>query len=118
MAKELKNELTQQEVRDIFGALYKDLDDAYWSATTIVDKDRISGIQGAVFDILTELNKAHIKSNTEKFKELISTVNNVNKRLDMLKKDIDKIIHKIDVATRVAKTVDKVLTQAVKYFKI
>lgn len=66
MAKELKNELTQQqEVRDVFGALYKDLDDAYWCA---VDKDRIRGIQEGMFDILTELNKAHIKSNTEKFK--------------------------------------------------
>ena len=118
MAKELKSELTQQEIRDIFGALHKDLTDAYWSATTIEDKDRISGVQGTVFDILTELNKAHIKSNTEKFKELISTVNNLNKRLDTLKKEIDKIIQNIEVATRVAKAIDKVLTQAAKYFKM
>lgn len=118
MAKESKSELTQQEVRDIFGALYKDLDDAYWSATTIEDKDRISGVQGAVFDILTELNREHIKSNTEKFKELISKVDDVNKRLDKLKKDIDKIIQRVELATRVAKTIDKVLTQAAKYFKM
>ncbi|OQY99059.1 MAG: hypothetical protein B6D35_10365 [Candidatus Brocadia sp. UTAMX2] len=118
MAKEGKKELTQQEIRDMFGELYKALDDAYWSATTIIDKDRIRGAQEGIFDILTELNRAHIQSNTEKLKELASKVGNVNKRLDALKKDIDKVVQRIEVATRVAKAIDKVLTQAAKYFKV
>ncbi|MBW7899556.1 hypothetical protein B188_19200 [Candidatus Brocadiaceae bacterium B188] len=118
MAKEGKKEFTQQEIRDLFGELYKALDDAYWSATTIVDKDRIRGIQEGVFDILTELNRAHIQSNTEKFKELVSKVDNVNKRLDTLKADIDKIVQRIEVAVRMTKIIDKVLTEGVKYFKI
>ena len=116
MAKEPANELTQQEVHDIFGELYKQLTDAYWSATTIEDKDRISGIKETVFDILTELNKASIRSNTEKFQELISKVNSVNVRLDKLKEDIDKVIHRVEIATRVAKAIDKVITLASKYF--
>lgn len=116
MAKELEKELTQQEVHDIFGVLYKELDEAYWSATTIVDKDRIRGVQEIVFDILTELNRAHIKSNTEKFKELISKVNSANQRLNKLKEDIDKIIQRVEIAIRVVNAIDKVLTQASKYF--
>lgn len=107
---------TQQEVHDVFGELYSSLTNACWVASTIVDKDRLRGAADAVFDILTALNGADIKSRTEEFTDLKARVAAVNKKLAVLQSEIDTIIHNVTVATSVVQAISKGLDFAAKFF--
>jgi hypothetical protein len=80
---------TQQEVHDVFDELYQSLTQAYWVASTITDKDRIRGAADAVFDIVTGLNQADIKSRTQDYATLTDQVNVVTKKFTTLQNDID-----------------------------
>lgn|SRR6266850_471461 len=107
---------TQQEVHDVFGELYQSLTDAYWVASTIVDKDRFRGTADAIFDILTALNRADIKSRTEAYTNLRDKVTAVTKKLVALQSEIDSIIHNVTVATSVVQAIGKGLDSAGKFF--
>ncbi len=107
---------SQQEVHDVFGELYQSLTEAYWVASTIVDKDRLRGAADAVFDILTALNRADIKSRTEEYAILKDQVNSITKKLAALQSEIDSIIHNVTVATSVVQAIGKGLDFADKFF--
>jgi hypothetical protein len=107
---------TQQEVHDVFGELYQALTDAYWVASTIEDKDRIRGAADLVFDILTPLNQADIKSRSQDYAELKDAVSTATKKLVALQADIESIIHNVSVATSVLQSITKVLSAAEKFF--
>jgi hypothetical protein len=107
---------TQQDVHDVFGELYKSLTDAYWGASTITDKDRIRGAADGVFDILTALNQADIKSRTQDYAALKSKVDATTKKLTALQKDIDSIIHVVGVAASVTQAISKALAFGGKFF--
>src|SRR5712692_7456307 len=109
---------SQQDVHDAFGILYEQLSQAYWVATRIEDKDRIRGIADAVFEILTELNRADIQTRTGEFVALTRAVDDAEKRLVKLKEDIDQIIHRVKVATDLTNAVDKALAQSAKFFVV
>lgn len=107
---------TQQDVHDAYGELYQALTDAYWAASTIVDKDRIHGLLDAVYDVLTALNQAEIKSRTQEYTDLKTQVDAVTKKLTALQRDIDSIIHKIDIAASVVQGITKALDLGGKFF--
>ena len=107
---------SQQEVHDVFGELYQSLTEAYWVASTIVDKDRLRGAADAVFDILTALNRANIKSRTEEYANLKDKVNSITKKLAALQSEIDSIIHNVTVATSVVQAIGKGLDFAARFF--
>jgi hypothetical protein len=107
---------TQQEVRDVFDELYQSLTQAYWVASTITDKDRIRGAADAVFDILTALNQADIKSRTQEYATLKDQVSIVTKKLTALQNEIDSIIHNVSVATSVVQAIGKALEFGGKFF--
>jgi cell division FtsZ-interacting protein ZapD len=107
---------TQQDVHDAYGELYQALTDAYWAASTIVDKDRMRGAADTVFDILTALNQAEIKSRTQEYANLKTQVDALTKKLTVLQQDIESIIHKIDVATNVVEGITKALDLGRKFF--
>jgi hypothetical protein len=107
---------TQQDVHDAYGELYQALTNAYWAASTIVDKDRIRGAADAVFDILTALNRAEIKSRTQDYADLKTQVDAITKKLTALQQDIDSINHKIDIATNVVQRITKALDLGGKFF--
>jgi ABC-type transporter Mla subunit MlaD len=100
---------TQQEVHDVFAELYQSLTDAYWVASTITDKDRLRGTADSVFDILTALNQAEIKSRTQEYATLKDQVGVVTKKLTALQKDIDSIIHNVNVAASVVQAIGKAM---------
>ena len=107
---------TQQDVYAAYGELYQALTDAYWAASTIVDKDRMRGAADAVFDVLTALNQAEIKSRTQEYANLKTQVDVVTKKVTVLQEDIDSIIHKIDIATNVVQGITKALDLGSKFF--
>lgn len=107
---------TQQEVHDVFDELYQSLTQAYWVASTITDKDRIRGAADAVFDILTALNQADIKSRTQAYATLKDQVGIVTKKLTALQNEIDSIIHNVSVATNVVQAIGKALDFGGKFF--
>ena len=107
---------TQQEVHDVFGELYQRLTDAYWVASTMVDKDRFRGAADAVFDILTALNREDIKSRTAEYTNLKEKVAAVTKKLAALQSEIDSIIYNVTVATSVVQAIGKGMDVATKFF--
>ena len=107
---------TQQEVHDVFDELYQSLTQAYWVASTITDKDRIRGAADAVFDILTALNQADIKSSTQEYATLKDQVGIVTTKLTALQNEIDSIIHNVSVATSVVQAIGKALDFGGKFF--
>ena len=113
-----KNGVSQQDVHDAFEELYYALNDAYWAASTIQDKDRIRGIQDVVFQILTGLNQADIASRSADFKALAGTFVSVQAKLDALQKDVDQIIHATQVAAKVVSGITKALALATKFFPV
>ena len=107
---------TQQDVHDVFGELYQSLTDAYWVASTITDKDRLRGAADAVFDIVTALNQADIKSRTQEYAIMKGQVGVVTKKLTALQNDIDSIIHNVSVAANVVQAIGKALDFGGKFF--
>ena len=107
---------TQQEVHDVFGELYQSLTDAYWVASTITDKDRLRGAADAVFDIITALNQADIKSRTQEYATLKDQVDVVTKKLKALQNEIDSIIHNVNIAASVVEAIGKALDFGGKFF--
>jgi hypothetical protein len=107
---------SQQEVHDVFGELYQSLTEAYWVASTIVDKDRLRGAADAVFDILTALNRADVKSRTKEYANLKDKVNFITTKLAALQSEIDSIIHNVTVATSVVQAIGKGLDFAARFF--
>jgi len=108
--------VSQQAVHDAFEELYYALRDAYWAASTIEDKDRIHGIQDSVWEIITALNQADIASRTEEFKALSESFRGVQKELETLQADVEKIIHATEITAKVIQGTTKVLTTAAKFF--
>ena len=111
-------EVTQQVLHDGLQALYRELDKAYWDATTMETKDRIRGIAEAVLDVMSELNRRAIAQRTNEFAEMRETIIKVNDKLTELKADLDKIIHNIKTAGEVAGAIDKALGLAASFFTL
>ncbi len=107
---------TVAELNKDFQDLYNQLNDGYWSATSIDAKDRIRGISEIVYDILIDINRADLTSRTPEYVELEKAVEYVNKRLDKLKEEIDSIIKKLKLAGQIVNGIDKALDTAAKFF--
>ena len=106
---------TIEEVHGAYQELYNDLNKGYWVASTIEAKDRIHGLTDIIFDILTALNRSDISARTEEFKKMKGTIDSLNKKLDELKQEIDKVIHAMKTAVEVAKAIDKALELTSKF---
>ncbi len=92
-----------------FQELYDELNRAFWVATTIETKDRLHGLAEAVFKIITDINRGDFGSRTKEFRKFLESTAPVKKRLEMLRDDVDKIIHSVAVAAQLLKSVTKVL---------
>jgi len=104
--------VSQQDVHDAYSDLYDNLNQAYWVASTIEDKDRLHGTAETVFEILTALNAADIKSRTDDYAKLTKAVSDVNKKLKAIQEEMDKIIHNLTVAKNMADAITKALSTA------
>lgn len=106
---------SQQAVQDAYQQLYDSLTDAYWAASTIEDKDRIRGAADVVFEIISQLTVADIKSRSADFTELKTAVNSVTEKLRKLQSEIDTIVHNIEIASKVAAGIAKALELGGKF---
>ncbi|GDY19777.1 hypothetical protein LBMAG56_11220 [Verrucomicrobiota bacterium] len=113
-----KNAPSRQETLDAMQNLYDTLTDAYWAASTIEAKDRIYGAEEVVFDIVTELQREDLEANTAAFKAAGEKVAAAMGKVEQLKQDIDKLVHAMKVAVKVAAALDKGVQLASKYFGI
>jgi hypothetical protein len=113
-----KNERpTVEELHSALQELYVSLNQGYWVATTIEAKDKIHGLAEALFDILTDLNKADMSSGTSEYVAIQKQVKIVNAKLKKLKSDIDEIIHLVQTAVQITQMIDKTISIAARFFK-
>ncbi|WP_025897210.1 hypothetical protein [Sneathiella glossodoripedis] len=100
---------TNQEAIDILDELYQSLDDAYWASSDPKDRDLIRGISSSIYKEISALNKLEIENRSKEYEVLTFDVVRVNKKLEKLKKEIDDIIEKVDLAADVVKSIGKAL---------
>src|SRR3954470_24141703 len=105
---------SQQEVHDAYQELYNALTDAYWAASTIEDKDRLKGLSEAVYEVLTKLNAAGLRSRSNEYADVRESVGTVNGRLNQLADDIGRIVHRVNVAAQVGGGISKALDLGAK----
>jgi hypothetical protein len=106
---------TQQQVHDAFDDLNQALNNAAMAASG-ADQDELRQAADDVFDIVTALNQADIQSRTQDFIALKQQVNTVTKQLTELQKQIDSIIHDVEIATSVVDAIGKAVDFAGKFF--
>jgi len=103
------------ELHDTLQMLHDELDVAYWDASTVVAKDKIKGIEDAIFDVLKTLNSADISQRTPAYQKAIDTVRLANGKLSELRNQMDRLVHNINTASEVAASIDKALTVIAKF---
>ncbi len=106
----------QSDVYSAFKSLYDSLNDAYWAASTVEAKDRISGERDEVYEVMMDLVAEDIKSRTGDFQALSQKVTEVNKRLEALSKDIDSLVARVSAANAVVSGITQVLSLARAFF--
>jgi hypothetical protein len=92
--------------------LYDILGRAYWEASDVTAKDTIQGVRDAIYEILTDLNRAKLDANTALFLALKSKIRDSNKALEEVKDRINTITKNISTASSVIAAIAKVVSIA------
>jgi hypothetical protein len=93
-----------------YKALYDTLGRAYWEASDINAKDTIQGARDAIYDILTDLNRAQLESNTALYLAVMPKIRQTNAALEKIKDQIAQITKNINTASSVVSAVAKVIS--------
>ena len=101
---------TNDEFRMALEDCWSALNIAYWASSTAAAKDAIFGCLDFVSDLLDVAYVNDFQSRTTQFSNLADEIEVGNKKLSQLKKDIDKLIHKVDSITKVLTTIEKVIS--------
>jgi len=104
--------LTNPDTIQTYKTLYDVLGRAYWEASDITAKDTIQGARDAIYEILTDLNRAKLDANTTLFLALKSKIRDSNKALDEVKGRINTITKNISTASSVIAAIAKVVSIA------
>ena len=104
--------LTNPDTIQTYKTLYDVLGRAYWEASDITAKDTIQGARDAIYEILTDLNRAKLDANTALFLSLKSKIRDSNKALDEVKGRINTITKNISTASSVIAAIAKVVSIA------
>lgn len=86
-----------------------DLKEAYWSSNTDQAKDRITACREFVSDLLRVMYISEFAGRTEEFEEMADRFTIGNQKLEKLKEDIDELIERFETASKVMKSIEKVL---------
>ncbi len=103
---------TNPDPIETYKALYDVLGRAYWEASDLNAKDTIQGARDAIYQILTDLNAAKLDANTTLFLQLKSKIEDSNKALEKIEKEISQITKNISTASSVVAAIAKVLSLA------
>ncbi|QHS52291.1 hypothetical protein [Edaphobacter sp. 12200R-103] len=104
--------LTNPDTIQTYQTLYDVLGRAYWEASDITAKDTIQGARDAIYEILTDLNRAKLDANTALFLSLKSKIRDSNKALEEVKDRINTITKNISTASSVIAAIAKVVSIA------
>ena len=102
--------LANPETIATYKALYDTLGRAYWEASDINAKDTIQGARDAIYDILTDLNRAQLEANTAQYLAVMPKIRETNAALDKIKDQIAQITKNINTASSVVAAVAKVIS--------
>ncbi|PID43639.1 MAG: hypothetical protein CSA52_02730 [Gammaproteobacteria bacterium] len=75
-----------------FSGLYELLDDAYWEASTIADKDLIYDIISIFIHELSELNKLSIQDHHYPYEIITEGIRRVRPKLELLQTKLDEVV--------------------------
>jgi hypothetical protein len=95
-----------------YQTLFDQLGRAYWEASEVKAKDTIQGARDAVYEILTELNRAKLEANTDALAALEPKIKASNKALAKIKDKINNITKNISTASSVIAAIAKVISLA------
>jgi hypothetical protein len=104
--------LTNPDTIQTYQMLYDILGRAYWEASDVTAKDTIQGVRDAIYEILTDLNRAKLDANTALFLALKSKIRDSNKALEEVKDRINTITKNISTASSVIAAIAKVVSIA------
>jgi hypothetical protein len=104
--------LTNPDTIQTYKTLYDVLGQAYWEASDITAKDTIQGARDAIYEILTDLNRAKLDANTALFLTLKSKIRDSNEALEEVKARISTITKNISTASSVIAAIAKVVSIA------
>jgi hypothetical protein len=93
-----------------YQAAYDALGKAYWEASDIDSKDLVYGAQQAIGDILTAIDEQQLATNTALFVQLTPKIKAINQTLQNIEKQITQITKNLDTASTVISTINKVLS--------
>jgi peptidoglycan hydrolase CwlO-like protein len=109
---------TAQDLNDAYSELLNHLNDAYWAASDMATKDTLYGYIESVSGIITQLDSADLASRDDAYTTLVANVRQLNKQLDTLQQQINKLIARINTAATVISDIAKVLTVAAQLFPV
>jgi len=103
-----------QDLSNAYSALLRDLNDAYWVASSLEVKDQLYGIIEVVTSLITQLVATDLASRDAAYAALVAQVATVNTKLDALQKQINSMISRINTAATIVSDIAKVLAVAAR----
>lgn len=100
---------TIDEMLVCFDECYNALSQSYWEASTIEGKDQIIGCLEFVSDLIDILLIRDLTSRTEQYEEAAPAIAQGKKKLDELKAEIDRLVHRVATVTRVIGAIERAL---------
>jgi len=108
--------LTPEEVWDALDNLRRSLNEAYWQIADQKEADFVLATAQDIDAIQDQITREEFAVGTDQYKQLAAHVKVVNQRLDKLKVDLDKFVHRVETVTKVVGYLDKAVALAAKYF--
>jgi DNA polymerase II small subunit/DNA polymerase delta subunit B len=106
----------QTATRDQYQFLHDAISRARESCVDPSQRDNLRHQADEIQLVLTSLDQADLQSRTAEFEALESKVQCINLEMQNLKREIDKIVQDVAIATKVTAAIDGALTASAKLF--
>ena len=106
----------QTATRNQYQVLHDSISRARESCVDPSQRDNLRHQADEIQLVLTSLDQADLQSRTAEFEVLESQVQCINSEMQNLKREIDKIVQDVAIATKVAAAIDGALTASAKLF--
>lgn len=108
----------QQNLSDAYSVLLGDLNQAYWAADSLDEKDRLYAIIEVVTNLRTQLVAADFATRNAAYDALKAQVGSVNNELKTLQSQIKELINRISTAAAIVSDIAQVLSVAARVFPV
>jgi uncharacterized coiled-coil DUF342 family protein len=105
-----------EEVWNALNDVRRSLNDAYWHVSDQNAADRLLSTAQEIDRIQDAIDQGEIDANSDKYKELAAQMTVVSGRLDEARSKIDDLVHNIEIAGKVVRSIEKAISLAAKYF--